>query len=217
MEPDESAKKPDDVGAAGEGAPGNEPGSSSAPVPQGESPPDEQAPRPVAEESGTRDQETSSTDSTSEGSTEAGSPPAPQLSQARASGGDPTPTGRSKGHGEGTSEDQPATAYCVRCGNGMETGDRYCHGCGWEADRPLPSPAEPSIPNPSRHSRLTAFLLCILLGWVGAHRFYVGKIGTGILWLCTFGIFTVGIIYDAVLIGTGEFRDSDGRRVYRWQ
>ena len=56
-----------------------------------------------------------------------------------------------------------------------------------------------------------------MLGWVGAHRFYVGKIGTGILWLCTFGIFAVGTIYDAVLIGTGEFRDSDGRRVYRWQ
>ncbi len=99
----------------------------------------------------------------------------------------------------------------------MEAGDRYCHGCGWEADRPLPSPAEPAIPNLSGHSRLTAFLLCIVLGWVGAHRFYVGKIGTGILWLCTFGVFSVGIIYDAVLIGTGEFRDFDGRRVYRWQ
>ena len=214
MQPDESAKKPDDVGAAGEGAPGNEPGSSSAPVPQGESPPEERVPRPVAEESGTRDQETTPVDSTSEGRTEAGSPPAPQLSEARASGEDPT---RPKGHEGRTSEDQPATVYCVRCGNGMETGDRYCHGCGWEADRPLPSPAEPTILNPSEHSRLTAFLLCIVLGWVGAHRFYVGKIGTGILWLCTFGIFAVGTIYDAVLIGTGEFRDSDGRRVYRWQ
>ena len=214
MQPDESAKKPDDVGAAGEGAPGNEPGSSVAPLSRGESPPDERAPRPVGEESGTRDQETTPADSTSEGSTGAGSPAAPQLSEARASGEDPT---RPKGHEGRTSEDQPATVYCVRCGNGMETGDRYCHGCGWEADRPLPAPAEPTILNPSEHSRLTAFLLCIVLGWVGAHRFYVGKIGTGILWLCTFGIFAVGTIYDAVLIGTGEFRDSDGRRVYRWQ
>ena len=121
MEPDESAKKPDDVGAAGEGAPVNEPGSFSAPVPRGESPPDERAPRPVSEEPGTRDQETTPADSTSEGSTGAGSPPAPQLSEARASGEDPT---RPKGHEGRTSEDQPATVYCVRCGNGMETGDR---------------------------------------------------------------------------------------------
>ena len=217
MQPDEPAKKPADVGAAGEAGSDYEPGSSDAPLSRGESPPDEQAPRPDAEESGTRDQETTPADSTSKGRTGAGLPPAPQLSEARASGGDPTPPGRPKGQEEGTSEDQPATVYCVRCGNGMETGDPYCHGCGWEADRPLPSPAETTIPNPSRHSRLTAFLLCIVLGWVGAHRFYVGKIGTGILWLCTFGIFAVGTIYDAVLIGTGEFRDSDGRRVYRWQ
>ncbi len=176
MQPDQPAKKPDDVGAAGEGVPANEPDSSVAPLAQGQSAPDERAP-----------------------------------------GGEPTTTGGPQGEGEHTSEGQPATVYCVRCGNTMEGGDRYCHGCGWEADRALPCPAEPTIPNLSEHSRLTAFLLCIVLGWVGAHRFYVGKIGTGILWLCTFGVFTVGIIYDAVLIGTGEFRDFDGRRVYRWQ
>ena len=192
MLPDQPAKKPDDVGAAGEGVSANEPDSSVGPVPEGGALPDEQARHRVGEESDPRDQETTP-------------------------GGDPTPSGSFQGDGEGTSEDQPGIVYCVRCGNGMEAGDRYCHGCGWEADRPLPSPADPTIPNLSGHSRLTAFLLCIVLGWVGAHRFYVGKIGTGILWLCTFGIFSVGIIYDVVLIGTGEFRDFDGRRVYRWQ
>ena len=217
MEPDESAKKPDDVGAAGEGVSANEPDSSVAPVPEGEAPPDEQARHRVGEESGTQDQETTPADSTSVRSTEGGSPPGQPTLEERAPGGDPTPGGTPTDREEHAPGDQPATVYCVRCGNVMETGDRYCHGCGWEADRPLPAPAEPTVVNPSEHSRLTAFLLCIVLGWVGAHRFYVGKIGTGILWLCTFGIFSVGIIYDAVLIGTGEFRDFDGRRVYRWQ
>ena len=39
-----------------------------------------------------------------------------------------------------------------------------------------------------------------LLGYLGMHRFYEGKIWTGILWLCTGGLFGVGIIVDAILI-----------------
>ena len=66
-------------------------------------------------------------------------------------------------------------------------------------------------------NRLAALLLCICIGVFGAHRFYVGKTGTGILYLFTFGLFTIGAIYDLVLIGTGEFRDSDGRKVVYWQ
>ena len=32
---------------------------------------------------------------------------------------------------------------------------------------------------------------CFFIGWLGAHRFYEGKIGTGILWLCTGGLMGV--------------------------
>ena len=68
----------------------------------------------------------------------------------------------------------------------------------------------------SERSRLAAALMAFFLGWLGVHRFYVGKIGTGILWLFTFGLFGIGAIYDLILVGTGEFRDRHGRRLVRW-
>ena len=37
-------------------------------------------------------------------------------------------------------------------------------------------------------------------GWMGFHRFYLGKIGTGILWICTGGLFGIGSIYDLVTL-----------------
>ena len=69
----------------------------------------------------------------------------------------------------------------------------------------------------SPRSRLVALLLCLLVGWVGAHRFYVGKIGTGVLMILTVGgCFGVWVLIDFVLIACGVFRDAHGRRVYRW-
>jgi len=105
--------------------------------------------------------------------------------------------------------------YCVRCGAVMSKGDAFCHECGWDARAPLPAPR--IVRNPSERNRLAALLLCVLIGWLGAHRFYVGKIGTGVLWLVSFGFLGVGVIYDLVLIATGEFRDGEGRRVVNWQ
>ena len=56
----------------------------------------------------------------------------------------------------------------------------------------------------------TALILCIFLGIFGIHQFYVGRIGMGILYLCTGGLFCIGWIIDIVKIATGSFRDNVG-------
>ena len=62
----------------------------------------------------------------------------------------------------------------------------------------------------SRKSKGVALLLCILLGYVGAHRYYVGKVGTGLLYTLSCGGFVVGWIVDLVAIATNRFTDSQG-------
>jgi hypothetical protein len=60
-------------------------------------------------------------------------------------------------------------------------------------------------------SRRTGFLLCLFLGWAGSHRYYVGKRGTGRLYLLTSGLLLVGVLVDLVAILTGNFHDGRGR------
>ncbi len=62
----------------------------------------------------------------------------------------------------------------------------------------------------SSKSKITALLLCIFLGTLGVHRFYVGKVGTGIIWLLTLGIFGIGVIIDIIMIAIGKFKDKQG-------
>ncbi len=68
----------------------------------------------------------------------------------------------------------------------------------------------------SPRSRLVAALLCFLFGIFGAHRFYVGKGGTAVLMIVTFGGLGVWAMIDLVFILVGSFRDADNRRVFRW-
>jgi TM2 domain-containing membrane protein YozV len=60
-----------------------------------------------------------------------------------------------------------------------------------------------------------AILLCFFLGALGLHRFYVGKIGTGILMLLTLGGFGIWVIIDFVMIVVGKFTDKEGRALVR--
>lgn len=62
----------------------------------------------------------------------------------------------------------------------------------------------------SSRSKMVALVLCILLGYLGVHRFYVGKIGTGLIWFLTAGCFGIGWIVDIVTIAIGSFTDNTG-------
>jgi len=60
-----------------------------------------------------------------------------------------------------------------------------------------------------------ALLLCFFLGGLGIHRFYVGKVGTGILMIFTLGGLGIWIIVDFVMICTGSFKDKEGKDLQR--
>jgi len=84
-----------------------------------------------------------------------------------------------------------------------------------EQPSPKPSPEE----NVSAKSRGVLFILCLLLpfvGLAGVHRFYVGKIGTGLIWLLTWGLLGVGQFIDLIMILTGGFTDKEGKPVRKW-
>jgi TM2 domain-containing membrane protein YozV len=69
----------------------------------------------------------------------------------------------------------------------------------------------------SPFSRLAAFLLCLFLGWLGVHRFYVGKVGTGLAMIFTLGGLGIWTLIDFILIIVGGFTDANGRYVLDWQ
>ena len=56
----------------------------------------------------------------------------------------------------------------------------------------------------------TASVLSLLLGWLGIDRFYMGRIGLGILKLITLGGAGVWWVVDMILVGSGKARDSSG-------
>lgn len=59
-------------------------------------------------------------------------------------------------------------------------------------------------------SQGVALVLAILLGGIGIHRFYLGHIGMGILYLFTAGLCGIGWLIDIILIATGSLEPKDG-------
>ncbi len=63
---------------------------------------------------------------------------------------------------------------------------------------------------------LPVFTLCLLLGPFGIHRFYVGKVGSGVAHLLTCGALGIWTLIDMYLIATNRFTDGEGRVITRW-
>jgi TM2 domain-containing membrane protein YozV len=76
----------------------------------------------------------------------------------------------------------------------------------WEDLVPVPSNSEPSDKD-----FVITLLICVFLGGLGVHRFFVDKIGTGVLMLVTLGGLGIWWIIDIILIVTSSFEDSEGR------
>jgi hypothetical protein len=88
----------------------------------------------------------------------------------------------------------------------------------------LPSRYEPDddpVPAPrgvvSEHSRAVALALAVFGGVFGLHRFYAGRVQSGICMCATLGGMGIWYLYDVVVVAVGEFRDGDGRRLTRWE
>lgn len=81
---------------------------------------------------------------------------------------------------------------------------------------PIGNPAPPQVVNGSTKSKKTALLLCLFLGTFGAHRFYVGRPGTGVASLVTLGGFGIWALVDFILILCNKFQDDEEKSVCQW-
>ena len=134
--------------------------------------------------------------------------------------------------------------FCPNCGASLDQGAKFCANCGTQiAAQPQqvsqPPAAQPTVVSsptqtqavsqavhvhvgagypqgPSQKSRMVTFLLCLFFGGLGVHRFYVGKAGTGVLYLFTAGIWGFGWFIDCIVILLGGFKDGMGLMVTNW-
>lgn len=116
-------------------------------------------------------------------------------------------------------EELAKTKFCKHCGAKIPADAVICTACGRQVEeiRSNAAPANIVINNDNHavnsnvntntvhagisrtgkeKNKWVALLLCLFLGYVGAHKFYEGKIGMGILYLFTGGLFFIGVVID---------------------
>ena len=108
--------------------------------------------------------------------------------------------------------------FCVKCGKKLEDDYAVCPDCGTfcnDGTKAAPTAAQQQAaptaspivvneqnnqPSGKKIDKWVAFLLCFFLGTLGAHKFFEGKMGLGILYLFTGGLFGIGVLIDFITI-----------------
>ena len=106
------------------------------------------------------------------------------------------------------------TKFCKHCGNRIAAAAVVCPQCGCQVEE-IKSAETPQInitnTNMNTNANImgamgrmknkwVAFFLCLFLGGIGAHKFYEGKTGLGILYLFTMGLFFIGWLVDLITL-----------------
>ncbi len=115
--------------------------------------------------------------------------------------------------------------YCYKCGAEIDEEAVICPKCGCATKNYHGQAAAFTAGSAqtrrrddiSRKSRLVSLLLCIFVGYLGVHRFYIGKVGMGILYLFTGGLLGIGWLIDIIMIACGNMTDATGRYILDWQ
>ena len=111
------------------------------------------------------------------------------------------------------------TKYCKHCGEKIPTDAVICTKCGRQVEDIKKSNSDQIIINNNNNATAAAsatavaggfygrpknkwvsFFLCLFLGFLGAHKFYEEKTGTGVLYLFTFGLFGIGWLVDCIIL-----------------
>lgn len=99
--------------------------------------------------------------------------------------------------------------FCPNCGAEVNDNAVVCVKCGCALPK---GNAEVDL-NKSEKDWIVTLLLCFFVGGFGIHRFYVGKIGTGILQLITLGACGIWTLIDFIVIACGNFTDVEGKKI----
>ena len=110
------------------------------------------------------------------------------------------------------------TKFCKECGQKIAKKAVICPHCGCQVEQTRGEAAAPQIVinNTNQNSnqnvnsaipvgarlrdKWVSFFLCLFLGCFGAHRFYEGRFGSALLYLCTGGFFCVGWFFDLITL-----------------
>ena len=97
---------------------------------------------------------------------------------------------------------------CPECGKQYSDSASACPQCGYTTEKnqntnSINNVISVNVSSDTQkplHNKFVALLLCIFLGFLGAHKFYEGKTGMGIIYLLTAGLFGIGWFIDIIVL-----------------